>query len=50
VLTLDELERRHVLEAVRLLGGNKARAAQVLGIDRSTLYRRLAEYLTAGST
>jgi len=50
VLTLDELERRHVLEAVRLLGGNKARAAQVLGIDRSTLYRRLAEYQTAGST
>ncbi len=37
--TIDELERRylgHVLEAV---GGNRTRAAEVLGIDRRTLYR-----------
>lgn len=37
--TLDELERRylvHVLEAVK---GNRTRAAEIMGIDRRTLYR-----------
>jgi two-component system response regulator HydG len=41
IITLDELERRYIARAVRLLKGNKARAAQLLGCDRRTLYRRL---------
>jgi two-component system response regulator HydG len=41
IIPLDELERRYISRALRLLNGNKARAAQVLGIDRRTLYRHL---------
>ncbi|MEW6542124.1 MAG: sigma-54 dependent transcriptional regulator [Nitrospirota bacterium] len=37
--TLDEMEKRHLLKALRETGGNKARAAKLLGIDRRTLYR-----------
>ncbi|HVR19578.1 MAG TPA: sigma-54 dependent transcriptional regulator [Polyangiaceae bacterium] len=44
VLPLVEIERRHILRALKLLDGNKARAAELLGIDRSTLYRRLELY------
>ncbi len=41
IISLDELERRYISRALRLLNGNKARTAQVLGIDRRTLYRHL---------
>jgi two-component system response regulator HydG len=41
ILTLEELERRYVEQALVLLEGNKTRAAELLGIDRRTLYRRL---------
>jgi two-component system, NtrC family, response regulator HydG len=41
IITLDELEHRYIVRAVKLLKGNKARAAQLLGCDRRTLYRRL---------
>jgi DNA-binding NtrC family response regulator len=44
VLPLAELERRHIIRAMSLVDGNKARAAELLGIDRSTLYRRLRWY------
>ena len=40
VVTLDKLERTYIERVLALLGGNKSRAAQVLGIDRRTLYRR----------
>jgi transcriptional regulator of acetoin/glycerol metabolism len=49
VLSLIELERRHILRAMKVLGGNKARVAELLGIDRSTLYRRLERYGIPGS-
>jgi DNA-binding NtrC family response regulator len=44
IMTLDELDRRYIVRAVKLLNGNKSRAAQVLGLDRRTLYRRLEKY------
>jgi transcriptional regulator of acetoin/glycerol metabolism len=37
--TLDELERRYLLHVLDSVGGNRTRAAEVLGVDRRTLYR-----------
>jgi DNA-binding NtrC family response regulator len=37
--TLDELERRYLLHVLDAVGGNRTRAADVMGIDRRTLYR-----------
>jgi DNA-binding NtrC family response regulator len=39
LMTLDELEKRHLLKVLRETGGNKVKAAKILGIDRRTLYR-----------
>jgi DNA-binding NtrC family response regulator len=41
--TLAELERRYAAQVLQETGGNKTRAAEVLGIDRKTLYRLLGE-------
>ena len=49
-LTLAELERDYVFEILRRAGGNKTRAAELLGIPRRTLYRRLDEYAAEGVT
>ncbi len=46
-LTLHELEREYILEALRQTVGNKTRAAELLGLDRTTLYRKLDEYRAA---
>jgi two-component system, NtrC family, response regulator AtoC len=42
-LTLAEVERRYAAQILAETGGNKTRAAEVLGIDRKTLYRILGE-------
>jgi two-component system response regulator AtoC len=39
-LSLAELEELYIDEVLRSTGGNKVRAASILGIDRKTLYRR----------
>ncbi len=44
VLTLEELERRHIEYVVRLEDGNVDRAATRLGVSRSTLYQKLKRY------
>jgi DNA-binding NtrC family response regulator len=44
ILTIDEIERRYIIRVIKLLNGNKARAAQLLGLDRRTLYRKLERY------
>ncbi|HZY03397.1 MAG TPA: sigma-54 dependent transcriptional regulator [Anaeromyxobacteraceae bacterium] len=41
--TLQELEQRYARQVLRETGGNKSRAADILGIDRKTLYRILGE-------
>jgi DNA-binding NtrC family response regulator len=43
-LSLRELEREYILEILRETAGNKLRAAEILGVDRKTLYRKLDEY------
>lgn len=42
--TLEIIERAYVLWVLQSEGGNKSRAAEVLGIDPSTLYRKLLRY------
>jgi DNA-binding NtrC family response regulator len=37
--TLDELERRYLLHVLDAAGGNRTRAAEIMGVDRRTLYR-----------
>ncbi len=42
-LTLEEIEREYIERVLDAEGGNKTRAAQRLGLDRKTLYRKLEE-------
>ena len=42
--TLEEIERRYVLEVLKDVGEDKSIAANILGIDLSTLYRKLKRY------
>ncbi len=44
ILTLEEVDRRYIARALALLDGNKSRAADLLGVNRRTLYRRLEKY------
>jgi DNA-binding NtrC family response regulator len=44
VPTLDEVVRDHILHVLALCGNHKTRAAQLLGIDRTTLWKKLREY------
>jgi len=41
---LRELEKRAIHQAVEELGGDKLLAARLLGIGKTTLYRKLKEY------
>ena len=44
LLPLDELERRAIMRALRESGGDKLAAARLLGIGKTTLYRKLKQY------
>jgi DNA-binding NtrC family response regulator len=46
--TLEQLERQHILRVLEDTGGNRERAAAILGISARTLYRKLREYETGG--
>lgn len=41
LLPLAEVERKHIARVLGAVGGNRKKAAEVLGIDRVTLYRKL---------
>lgn len=49
-LSLREVERAYLMEILRMTGGNKSRAADILGLDRKTLYRKLQEYAAETDT
>jgi DNA-binding NtrC family response regulator len=42
--SLDELERRYLLHVLEASRGNRTRAAEIMGIDRRTLYRMIERY------
>jgi DNA-binding NtrC family response regulator len=43
-VSLREVERAYILSVMERTGGNKSRAAEILGLDRKTLYRKLDEF------
>ncbi|MCL2012165.1 MAG: sigma-54 dependent transcriptional regulator [Cystobacterineae bacterium] len=47
-LPMSEVERRYILKLLEYVGGNKRRAAHILGFDRTTLYRKLQQYELSG--
>jgi two-component system, NtrC family, response regulator AtoC len=44
ILTMDEVERRYITRVLKQLDGNKTTAAELLGLDRRTLYRKLERW------
>lgn len=41
--TVDQLEKEYIKKVLLEVGGNKSKAAEILGLDRKTLYRKLEE-------
>ncbi|MBV8052044.1 MAG: sigma-54-dependent Fis family transcriptional regulator [Acidobacteriaceae bacterium] len=48
-LSLEEMQRRHILRVLEGVGGNKARAAEILGIGRATIYQFLSKMKSSES-
>lgn len=46
MVSLKDLERRHIQRALEATGGNRVEAARILGIDRTTLYRKMKQIAT----
>jgi two-component system response regulator AtoC len=44
LVPLEEMERRYVLHVLESAGGSRTAAAKILGVDRTTLWRRLERY------
>jgi two-component system response regulator HydG len=44
LVPLEQVERRYILHVLEAVGGNRTLAAQTLGLDRKTLYRKLKSY------
>jgi len=44
MVSLEEMERRHILWVLRQTDNHQSRAAQILGIGRRTLYRKIRQY------
>ena len=43
-MSLEEVEKRHILETLKHTDWNKSQAAAILGIERSTLDRKIKAY------
>ncbi len=50
LLTLEELEKRHIRRVLEITGGNRPKAAKILGINVSTIYRKLEKYTISSSS
>jgi len=44
LVTLEEMDRRYILRVLEAVGGSRSLAAKALGLDRTTLWRRLERY------
>ena len=44
LLTLEELEKRHIEKVLEISGGNRLKAAKILGVNVSTVYRKIEKY------
>jgi DNA-binding NtrC family response regulator len=43
-LTLEEAEKRYILKTLEIAGGNKSKAARILGLSRKAMYNKLKSY------
>jgi two-component system, NtrC family, response regulator HydG len=46
--SMERLEKEYILEVLQQTEGHRGRAAEILGIDRRTLYRKLKQYAREG--
>jgi DNA-binding NtrC family response regulator len=44
LLTLDEIEKRHIQKVLDITAGNRPKAAKILGVNVSTVYRKIEKY------
>jgi len=44
IISLGELEREHIIRALKATDGNRSKTARLLGIDRKTLYDKIKRY------
>jgi transcriptional regulator with PAS, ATPase and Fis domain len=44
LLTLEEIEKRHIEKVLLITAGNRPRAAKILGVNVSTVYRKVEKY------
>jgi transcriptional regulator of acetoin/glycerol metabolism len=43
LMSVQEIQKRHVMRVLAHVGGNKSQAAEILGISRATIYQLLAQ-------
>ncbi len=44
LMTLEDLEKQHILRALQETGGNRKKTAMILGINTATVYRKIEKY------
>ena len=43
-MTIAEMEKKYILEVLKAAGGNKSKTAELLGISRAALWRKLKKF------
>ena len=49
-MTLEEVEKQHILQRLAMCDNNRSEAARQLGVSRNTLARKLRSYGVTGSS